>query len=96
MSIVTEHTEARILTIVHTRGTISLEELLSCLPEQTWSQVFTSVDALSRQGAICLRRRNFEYELQPASPPPASPSLTGCLEGSEKSQPNDPHSTVFP
>ncbi|MCP9442518.1 MAG: hypothetical protein NNA20_07980 [Nitrospira sp.] len=91
MSIATEHTEARILTLVHARGTISLEELLSCLPEWTWSQVFTSVDALSRQGAICLRRRNFEYELRPASPPP-----TGFLEGSEKRQPKEPHSTAFP
>lgn len=88
MSIATERTEARILTIVHARGAISLEELLLCLPEWTWSQVFTSVDALSRQGAICLRRRNFEYELRPASPRPA-----GFLESSEKA---GPHSTVFP
>ncbi|CUQ66757.1 hypothetical protein [Candidatus Nitrospira inopinata] len=91
MSIATERTEARILTIVHARGTISLEELLLCLPEWTWSQVFTSVDALSRQGAICLRRRNFEYELRPASPRPAA-----FLESSEKVQSREPHSAALP
>ncbi len=90
MSIATERTETRILTIVHARGTISLEELLLCLPEWTWSQVFTSVDALSRQGAISLRRRNFEYELRPASPPPA-----GFPKSSEKVQPKEPHSAAL-
>jgi hypothetical protein len=60
--------EAKILAIVHERGSIVMEKLLPCLPESTWNQVFTSVDALSRQGAICLRRRGFDYELwAPAS-----------------------------
>jgi hypothetical protein len=62
------HTEAKILAIVHERGSVVMEQLLPCLPESTWNQVFTSVDALSRQGAICLRRRGFDYELwAPAS-----------------------------
>ncbi|MCP9447665.1 MAG: hypothetical protein NNA22_08865 [Nitrospira sp.] len=91
MSIVTEHTETRILALVHARGAISLEELLSCLPEWTWSQVFTSVDTLSRQGAISLRRRNFDYELRPASPRPA-----GFLEKSERVQSEEPHSAALP
>lgn len=60
--------EAKILAIVHERGSIVMEKLLPCLPESTWNQVFTSVDALSRQGAICLRRRGFDYEIwAPAS-----------------------------
>jgi hypothetical protein len=75
MSIPPTHTEARILTLVQERGAISLEELLACLSESTWSQVFTSVDALSRQGMICLQRRNFEYELRPASPLPSTTLL---------------------
>lgn len=55
--------ESKILVIVHERGSIVMEKLLPCLPESTWNQVFTSVDALSRRGAICLRRRGFDYEL---------------------------------
>ena len=62
------NTEAKILAIVHERGSILLEAILSCLPESTWNEVFTSVDKLSRHGAICLRRRGFDYELWAPSP----------------------------
>lgn len=72
MNAVAEHTDAKILTIVHERGSIVMEKLLSCLPESTWNQVFTSVDELSRRGAICLRRRGFDYELWAPSPSAAS------------------------
>lgn len=68
MNAVAGQTDEKILAIVRERGSMLLDELLSCLPEATWSQVFTSVDELSRQGAICLRRRGFDYELwAPAS-----------------------------
>ena len=73
MNTAAEHTEAKILAIVQERGSIVLETLLSCLPESTWNQVFTSVDALSRQGAICLRRRGFDYELWAQSSSEAGP-----------------------
>jgi len=72
MNTAVEHTEAKILAIVHKQGSIVLEKLLPCLPESTWNQVFTSVDALSRQGAICLRRRGFDYELWAPAPPTTS------------------------
>jgi hypothetical protein len=62
------HAEARILAIVHERGRILLEHLPSCLPDLTWNQVFLGVDALSRQGAISLRRRGCDYELRERSP----------------------------
>ena len=73
MNTVAGRTEAKILAIVHERGSILLEAILSCLPESTWNQVFTSVDELSRRGAICLRRRGFDYELWSSSPPAAGP-----------------------
>lgn len=76
MTIVTKPAESRILDIVRERGSIMLEELLSCLPESTWNQVFMNVDALSRRGAIRLRRRRFDYELCAPSPSPA-----GVCEG---------------
>jgi hypothetical protein len=74
MNTVAGRTEAKILAIVHERGSILLEAILSCLPELTWNEVFTSVDKLSRRGAICLRRRGFDYELWSSSPPVAGPA----------------------
>jgi hypothetical protein len=73
MNAVAGHTEGKILAIVHEQGSIAMEQLLSCLPESTWNQVFTSVDELSRRGAICLRRRGFDYELWAPSPSTAGP-----------------------
>lgn len=75
MNAVAGRTEAKILAIVHERGSILLEAILSCLPESTWNEVFTSVDELSRRGAICLRRRGFDYELLALSP-----STSGLVE----------------
>lgn len=75
MNAVAGQTEEKILAIVHERGSILLEALSSCLPEVTWNQVFTSVDELSRRGAICLRRRGLDYELWAPSP-----SATGLVE----------------
>lgn len=72
MTNATTHTDARILAIVHERGRILLEQLLSCLPGSTWNQVFLSVDALSRQGAISLRRWGCDYEVWIPLPPPNS------------------------
>jgi hypothetical protein len=74
------HTEARILAVVHERGHILLEQLPSCLPGSTWNQVFIGVDALSRQGAVRLRRRGCDYEVWMPAPPPDS-----LLEGSAPS-----------
>ena len=73
MNAVAGQTDEKILAIVRERGSMLLDELLSCLPEATWSQIFTSVDELSRQGAICLRRRGFDYQLSVPSPFEAGP-----------------------
>lgn len=72
MTTIAVHTETSILNIVSERGHILLEQLPSCLPDLTWNQVFLGVDALSRQGAIGLRRRGFDYELWTPVPPPNS------------------------
>lgn len=68
MTTAAAHTEARILAIVHEQGRILLEQLPSYLPGSTWNQVFLGVDALSRQGAIRLRRRGCDYELWKRTP----------------------------
>lgn len=65
----TQQATAKLLTIVHERRHIPLEELVTRFPELTWNQVFALVDELSRQRLISLRRRGFEYELWACSMP---------------------------
>ena len=89
MNTVAGQTESKILAIVHEGGSILLEDLPSCLPESTWNQVFTSVDELSRQGAICLRRRGFDYQLLAPSP-----SATGLFENT--ATPSTARCRLFP
>jgi hypothetical protein len=60
---------AKLLTIIHERRQIRLDELLSHLPEFTWNQVFVLVDELSRRELISLHRRGFDYELRATSQP---------------------------
>lgn len=59
-----QHPASRLLAIVQERQCISLEELVPCFPELTWSQVFSIVDSLSRHALIGLHRRGSEYELR--------------------------------
>lgn len=63
-----QQASATVLRILQERQQIQLEELLSCLPELTWNQVFSLVDELSRRELIRLHRRGFNYELQAALP----------------------------
>jgi hypothetical protein len=55
--------ERRVLEVLRKEGAISLERLLSLVPEFTWNQVFVTVDELSRRGEMTLSRRGFDYEL---------------------------------
>ncbi|HMS83524.1 MAG TPA: hypothetical protein PKD12_07730 [Nitrospira sp.] len=64
----TRQASSTVLRILEERQQIQLEELLSCLPELTWNQVFSLVDELSRRELIRLHRRGFEYELQAVLP----------------------------
>jgi hypothetical protein len=68
--------EAKILAVVAERRHIHLEQLLGCLPELTWNQVFAIVDTLSRRGLVCLSRRGFEYELHASFPSIRKPVAT--------------------
>lgn len=60
----TQQSMDKVLAIVQERRCIALDELLTCLPELTWNQVFLLVDKLSRQAMIRLQRHGFEYELR--------------------------------
>ena len=59
--------EAMVLDVVRSAESLTIEQAITLLPELSWSELFNAVDTLSRQGAITLRRRGFEYELRARS-----------------------------
>jgi len=95
MTLAGDHIRSQILAIVHEQGCMLLEELPLRLPGSTWNQVFMSVDALSRQGAICLRRRGMDYEVL-ASSPSASRLFESrsCVISSETARPFPCHAAL--
>lgn len=59
--------ESLILDLMRVRKSLTLEQVVVLLPELSWNQVFTTVDELSRRGAIILLRRGFQYEVEGVS-----------------------------
>ena len=60
--------EGLILDLLGLRKSLTLEQVVTLLPELSWNQVFKTVDELSRRGEIILLRRGFEYEIERISP----------------------------
>ncbi len=63
-----------ILELVRARKSLTLEQVVTLLPELSWNQVFSTVDELSRNGEIILLRRGFQYEVEWA--PVRKPTLS--------------------
>jgi hypothetical protein len=65
------------------RGTeCSMEEVLALCPELTWSQVFISIDYLSRAGQVCVTLdgdRTYRLQAQHAVPVATSSSSPAPL-----------------
>jgi hypothetical protein len=59
----TDDLEATILDHLSEQTVISLDSLISLMPQYTWNQIFYSVDQLARDKKIVLRRHRFEYML---------------------------------
>lgn len=57
------HHEGLILDLLNQSDWLTIEQMTARLPELTWNELFHTVDALSRNGTIILRRRGFQYEL---------------------------------
>lgn len=67
-SLLCEHSDTDILTAtildhLSEQTVISLDSLISLMPQYTWNQIFYSVDQLARSNKIVLRRYRFEYML---------------------------------
>lgn len=59
----TDVLEASILDHLSEQTVISLDSLVSLMPQYTWNQIFYTVDQLARRNKIVLRRHRFEYML---------------------------------
>jgi hypothetical protein len=59
----TDILEAIILDHLSEQTVISLDSLISLMPQYTWNQIFNGVDQLTRRNKIVLRRYRFEYML---------------------------------
>jgi hypothetical protein len=72
-----QSSEAMILDLLRARRLLRIDQVVDLVPQLTWNQVFTTVDALSRRGDIVLLRRGFDYEVawSPTRTPPMSCSV---------------------
>lgn len=52
-----------ILDHLEEQTVISLDSLISLMPQYSWNQIFYTVDQLARCSMIVLRRHRFEYML---------------------------------
>jgi hypothetical protein len=59
--------EFLILDLLRAKKSLTLEQVVTLLPELSWNQIFTTVDELSRRGEIILLRRGFQYEVERTS-----------------------------
>ncbi len=62
------HKKALVLGLLDRAGSLTIEQLAAELPELTWSELFHTIDSLSRSGAITLQRKGFIYELRARLP----------------------------
>lgn len=62
--------KTRLLRALKTGEAVPIPELTARLPEFRWQELFLTVRALDRQGAIRLHRRGYEFfvSLLPVSP----------------------------
>jgi len=63
--------EDAVVKILERSGPCSLDDLVAQLPDRNWSKVFATVDAMSRDGRLSLRRiANAGYQISLLSPKP--------------------------
>jgi len=59
----TDALTATILDHLNEQTVISLDSLISLMPQYTWNQIFHRVNQLARCQKVVLRRHRFEYML---------------------------------
>lgn len=59
--------DSLVLGALESGESLTIEQVIASLPELTWNEVFSTIDRLSRNGTITLRREGFSYELSLSS-----------------------------
>ena len=52
-----------VLELVNEQSVISLDTLITMLPQFEWNQIFHAVDQLARERRLVLRRHGFDYTI---------------------------------
>lgn len=52
-----------VLELVNEQSVISLDTLITMLPQLEWNQIFHAVDQLARERRLVLRRHRFDYTI---------------------------------
>ncbi|MBM4124669.1 MAG: hypothetical protein FJ246_06925 [Nitrospira sp.] len=55
--------EDLILDVLDRTDSLTIEQMAERIPALSWNDLFETIDAMSRRGAIILRRRGFDYEI---------------------------------
>jgi hypothetical protein len=63
--------ESLVIELLRSSSPLTMDELVTRLPELRWNEVFHAIDQLSRHGQILLRRQGFSYQL-------CLPPVMGC------------------
>lgn len=73
--------KTRLLKVLKTGEAVAIPELLARLPEFRWRELFHTVKALNRQGAIRLHRQGYEFFVTSLPGPSHVSSSTACAHG---------------
>lgn len=80
--------ESAIRTELTSRGPCTLDALLLRLSQFSWSQVFTAIDQLSREGRLVLRHpTRFDYEVSIDTAQPAPELIHAGRDAESNMQP---------
>jgi hypothetical protein len=58
------NSETLVLDLLNRAGSLTIDQMTAKLPELSWSELFETIDSLSRRGTIILQRHGFQYELR--------------------------------
>jgi hypothetical protein len=89
--------ERLILDTLKMQPSMTMEHLVTLLPQMTWNCIFQVIDALSRGGKIRIQRRGFDYELGLAADTSDSswPNYVESLSGSGRRRGHLPKHSVL-
>jgi len=70
--------KTRLLKALKTGEAVAISELTARLPEFSWRELFLTIKALNRQGAIRLHRQGYNFFVTPLPGPSQVSSSAAC------------------